>query len=165
MQSRSGLIVGALVLVCMAGFCYLASNVYAAGIAVTTFAVTDDSSSDVIWVIGDTAETGEGVRADFDTSITYDAKFWETMTMQAKFRPSSAFSSLDSGAVTIMFQMSNDQLYWLTLDSLVVPDSLAAFKNFTMQPYRYSRFIVRDATKTDSAGVRGKFTLNTTGRW
>jgi hypothetical protein len=120
----------------------------------------------VTWIAIQVFSHHEGAqRLDFDTSDVYDAQYWELMAMQAKFRPLTTVGSADSGAVTILFQMSNDQLYWTTLDSMVVVDSLAAFKVFTMQPYRYSRFITHNGVKSDSAGVRGGIVVNTSGRW
>jgi len=140
----------------------------AGGITTNTFYAIEDSSEAVLWSVGDTLATGEGLHTDIDTSIVYDAQYWEAMSMQAKFRPFTDWDttgSADSGAASIYFQMSNDQLYWVTLDSLIAVDSLAAFKVFTMRPYRYARLVVRDGTKTDSAGVRGSVVINTVGRW
>jgi len=106
-----------------------------------------------------------GMRIDSDTSSVYDAQYWETLTMEAKFRPLASSGGSDSGAVTVILEMSNDAVYWTKIDSLVVVDSLAAFKNFTMQPYRYARMVTHQGTKSDSAGVRGYIVNHSTGRW
>jgi len=189
MQSRSRLTV-ALALIALAGLLLFPADVMAGGITTNTFKVRPLRSTgkliatgipdEVTWVIGDslhtivydidslgdtTGHTYNGTPIDIDTSESYDAQYWETMAMQAKFRPAVGTASADSGAVTILFQMSNDLLYWKTLDSLVAADSLAAFKNFTMQPYRYGRFIIHNGTKTDSAGAMGGVVINTVGRW
>jgi len=119
----------------------------------------------VTWMAMQVYSHSWGVRIDVDTSSVYDAQYWETLTMQAKFAPSTVVGSTDSGAVTIILEMSNDALYWTKIDSLVSVDSLAAFKNFTMQPYRYARFVTHQGTKTDSAGVRGRIVNHATGRW
>jgi hypothetical protein len=120
----------------------------------------------VTWIVMQVFSRAYGVRIDSDTSSVYDAQYWETLTMEAKFHPlASGGGGADSGAVTIILEMSNDAVYWTKIDSLVAVDSLAAFKNFTMQPYRYARMVTHQGTKSDSAGVHGYIVNHTTGRW
>lgn len=112
-----------------------------------------------VWVCGDSL----AVSADFDTSVVYDAQKWDKIGAQVKFAPQTVVGSADSGAVTMVVQMSNDQIYWTPIDSVVAVDSLAMFGNITLQSYRYVRAVVHHGTKIDSAGAVGTIIWNVEG--
>lgn len=96
--------------------------------------------------------------ADFDTSEVYDSRFWDNLTVQVKGRAEShtrdTGGGADSGAVTFVLQQSVDGRYWIAVDSVIAPDSLALLKNLTVHHYPFSRFIAHWGTKTDSSGTR-----------
>lgn len=154
MQFRACLIMGLLPLLTAAFPC-------AAQVSTSTVTLMEDSTMSVEWYIGGTA-----TRVDYDTSIVYDARYWEKMTIQAKFRSIADPDSggTDSGAVCIYLQMSNDGQYWFNIDSFVVADSLPAWDSLRLEPLGLARFITRYATKTDSAGVMGRAAINYWGR-
>lgn len=126
----------------------LCASAFAGNVLVSSFSVVEDSANSATWRIG-----GAASRTDFDTSVTYDARYWDNLTLEVKGVPVAATSSADSGASTIILQMSNDQIYWTPIDSALAVDSLAFFKNCTLQHYQYARFVGHWATKSDSAGV------------
>lgn len=152
MQFRTGAIIGLLLAMCGLGL--------AGGITTYTGYVVDDSTGTTTFWIGSASS-----RQDFDTSITYDAKFWEDVTIGVKGRPIATVGVADSGAVTFVLQMSNDSIYWTPVDSVVVVDSLPAFKDLTPQKYRWARFVAHWGTKSDSAGVKSQVMMRNWGQF
>lgn len=131
-------------------------------VSTSTITIMDDSAGSVEFYIGDTT-----TNVDYDTSIVYNAAYWEEMTLQAKFASIADPDSggADSGAVTVILQMSNDGQYWFNIDTLLAVDSLPAFAEFTLKPFGLARFIVQYATKSDSAGVTGRTAVFVRGRY
>ena len=131
--------------------------IHADSIELREFLLTEDSANSTTWTLGSSAAGAADL--DFDTSITYDPRYWDNLTLQVKFAglglvvPSAA--TADSGAATIVLQMSNDEIYWAPIDSALAPDSLAFFKNMSKQYYRYARFLAHTAAKTNDSGASG----------
>jgi hypothetical protein len=134
-----------------------------AGIHEDDIRVVDDSSGTTNWILGDSATAK---RVDYDTSVIYEAVYWDDLTFQVKSVPGCAPCGADgdSGAVSVVVQVSNDELFWSPIDSLVVTDSLAAFKDVAWQKWRKVRFIAHHGTKTDSTGTRLTIRANAWGR-
>ena len=124
--------------------------IHAGNVKIDEFYITEDSANSITWWIGDST----AVRADFDTSIIYDSRYWDNVTLEVKGRPQTVIGSTDSGAVTYILQMSIDTVYWVPVDSVVAVDSLAKFGNLSVLHYPVARFIAHHGTKSDTAGVR-----------
>jgi hypothetical protein len=168
MQLRSGV-----ALIALAGLLVLAlaPNANTGGISTTTFPVQNDSAnvSLTTFFIWDSA--GVGASADFDTSIVYDSRYWDDITVGLKSRPGCqpclavAAAAGDSGAVVVVLQQSNDGIYWTPIDSITAADSLPVFKDMTPQKYAFSRFVAHHGAKTDSSGTKAIVTIRPWGQY
>lgn len=157
MQFRTGVKIAVLVgLVVLA----IAPMAETGGISTTTFAVTDDSTDGTTFYLGDVDASADG---DIDTSIAYDSRFWDDLTVSVKSAPN--FKTSDSGACKFYLQQSNDGTYWTTTDSIVVVDSLAGFKDMAPQKYKWSRFTYRGHLKTSNGMVAAILTATAWGRY
>lgn len=129
-----------------------------------TRSITDDSSGTVNFTLRKSADVG----ADKDTSDVYDAFQWNHIVLSVKGSPKlngvtrAAATALDSGASTVYTQGSNDRVYWKDIDTTTAADSLPVSEDlwFKERTYRYLRWRVDTATKTDDSGVTVNLIIN-----
>lgn len=133
-----------------------------------TYNITDDSSNSANFTLRKSGDIG----ADKDTSDTYDTYQWNHIVLQVKGSPKldgvtrAAATALDSGAATVYTQGSNDRVYWKDIDTTTAADSLAVSEEiwFKERLYRYLRWRVDAAAKTDDSGVTVNLKINASKR-
>jgi len=121
---------------------------------------------DTITVPGDTLPTA-ATPAVPDTSIVYPSQYWESLTLQSKFRPRAtpANGGADSAGIKIYLEQSNDGENFVIVDSLCPTDSNWSYKNMGVQHWAYSRFRIVHTARMDSAGAYGQIIGYTWGRF
>lgn len=165
MQFRSGLkLLSVFTMATLALAQIMVPVVRAGGITSPLFTIVDDSTDGTTFYIGDNDITAE---YDIDTSITYDSRYWDDLTVSLKTAKQGAGSGtpLDSGAITFVLQQSNDSIWWTPTDSIVAVDTLAVFKDMAPQRYRWSRFIAHKGAKASNIGVQGVASARAWGQW
>jgi len=141
-------------IILIAVLCATAARSQSRSVEVEVFDVTNDSGGSTLWLIGDSGQV-KTVNQDFDTSVVYDSRYWDNLTIQIKGNSMTRGNGgADSGASTWVLQQSNNKTYWTPVDSALAVDSLVYFKNLTPLHYAWSRFVVHWAAKSDSSGVR-----------
>lgn len=150
-------------IVSMAGMAY---SDYKGDLGPGNYTIVDDSSGTGSFTIGSAAA---GVDAnEIDTSDVYGTNGINHMVIGVKSSPKvdgvvrAAASALDSGAVTVFMQGSNDRIYWKDIDTTTAPDSLAVSEEtwFKERTYRYVRWIVKPGTKLDDSGMTAVLKVN-----
>lgn len=152
--------------VAMIGGALDAYSDYQGALSTGSRAIIDDSSGTSNFTIGSAAA---GVDAnEIDTSDVYATTNWNHLTIQVKSSPKvdgvvrAAATALDSGAVTVITQGSNDRLYWKDIDTTTAVDSLPVFEElwFKERSYKYLRWLVKPGTKLDDSGMTANITVN-----
>ena len=121
--------------------------------------VIDDSTTTATFYI---KSTNANSNTDEDTSATYDIAQWDELTAQWKFTVLAGTD--DSGGVSIILAVSNDNLNWFRQDSVSSTDTLWNFGVFTLKRYKWGRFYINDNGETDEDGTSGAVIVNHWGR-
>ena len=130
------------------------------------YTIVDDSSGGGTFTIGSAAAGADA--NEIDTSDVYGTNGVNHMVVAVKSVPGvdgvrrAAATALDSGAVTVFTQGSNDRIYWKDIDTTTAADSLPVSEEiwFKERTYRYVRWIVKPGTKLDDSGMTAVIKAN-----